>query len=67
MKYIINEVESHLSTTIEYLFCGENDGNRKVIIPDMQREYCWPVNGLVKDFIDYLYTSAKENKHTDEK
>ena len=38
--------------------------NRFVIIPDLQRDYCWgnPENGLVSGFIDSLIKQYKEQK-----
>lgn len=63
MTHTINRVDSHLSTTIENLFCGNADENRKIVIPDMQREYCWPSNGLVEGFVESLFVMANNCQH----
>lgn len=46
-------LESGNNYTISQLFCGDND---KIIIPDLQRDYCWgnPDNNLVKGFVEGL-------------
>lgn len=46
-------LESGNNYKISELFCGDND---KIIIPDLQRDYCWgnPDNNLVKGFVEGL-------------
>lgn len=39
------------SYTMSQLFCGEFS---KIIIPDLQRDYCWGGKGLVKDYLRSL-------------
>ena len=46
-------LESGNNYSVSQLFCGEND---KIIIPDLQRDYCWgnPENNLVEGFVKGL-------------
>lgn len=46
-------LESGKNYKISQLFCGDND---KIIIPDLQRDYCWgnPDKNLVKGFVEGL-------------
>lgn len=46
-------LESGNNYKICQIFCGDNN---KIMIPDLQRDYCWgnPENNLVKGFVDGL-------------
>ncbi len=57
------KLESGKSYTIKQLFCGDNN---KIIIPDLQRDYCWgnEDNNLVKGFIEGLIELNKEQPIT---
>ena len=53
---------NNINTTIYKFFCGEletEDVNRKIVIPDMQREYCWPEKKLVRQFIENLFEESR--------
>ena len=63
---------SNNTYTLREFFLGRSNGNyddyRKIIIPDMQREYCWPseinpVDGfdLVSSFVKTLVEMSKES------
>ncbi len=56
-------LESGNNYTISKLFCGDND---KIIIPDLQRDYCWgnPDNNLVKGFVEDLLEMSFEQPIT---
>ena len=56
-------LESGKNYTISQLFCGDND---KIMIPDLQRDYCWgdEDKGLVKGFIDDLLEMDKSQPIT---
>lgn len=47
------KLESGNNYTINQIFCGDNN---KIMIPDLQRDYCWgkPENNLVKGFVEGL-------------
>jgi hypothetical protein len=51
--------ESGQYYTLSQLFSGNN----KIVIPDLQRDYCWgnPQKGLVSDFVQNLIDLYKEN------
>ena len=56
-------LESGKNYTISQLFCGDND---KIMIPDLQRDYCWGDEDkeLVKGFIDDLLEMDKSQPIT---
>lgn len=56
-------LESGNNYNISQLFCGDND---KIIIPDLQRDYCWgnPDNNLVKGFVEGLLEMQYEQPVT---
>ena len=61
-------MEGHLNSgeiySLETVF--SNDTNGKVVIPDLQRDYCWGGKGtLVKDFVNNIkkHFSEKGTKH----
>lgn len=49
--------------TIRQLLCGDND---KIMIPDLQRDYCWgnPENNLVRGFVEGLLSLDKSQRIT---
>lgn len=56
-------LKSGKNYTISQLFCGDND---KIMIPDLQRDYCWgdEDKGLVKGFINDLLEMDKSQPIT---
>ena len=56
-------LESGNNYNIGQLFCGDND---KIIIPDLQRDYCWgnPDKNLVKGFVEGLLEMSYEQPIT---
>lgn len=47
------KLEDGKSYTVKDLFQGDND---KIVIPDLQRDYCWTpdmVTGLLNTFIEF--------------
>lgn len=57
-KTTMSKLISGESYNIAHIFCGENN---KVVIPDLQRDYCWgnPELNLVSGFIDGLMETDK--------
>ena len=59
----MSKMVSGESYTLSQIFSGEND---KVVIPDLQRDYCWgdPNNNLVESFVKSLLELDKTSKIT---
>ena len=63
MEMKANKLRGGESYSIRDLFSGDND---KVVIPDLQRDYCWAneSNNLVGPFLDTLIQLDKSEDLT---
>ena len=48
---------------LEEILCGDN----KLIIPDLQRDYCWAEHGLIKQFLSGLIAQFKDPEQKEKK
>lgn len=53
----MSNMESGKMYSLSEIFRGENN---KVVIPDLQRDYCWPEHNLVEPFVRSLIEMSKE-------
>ena len=59
-----NRLKSSQLYDLKGLFVSSD--NSKIVIPDLQRDYCWGTTGnLVVDFVDNLIKHFEENRSKD--
>lgn len=54
-----------IETGLEYNLSELFSKNNVIIIPDLQRDYCWGNSELVKDFINNVVNNGYNNKRTE--
>lgn len=63
----MKKFETSEKYTVAQIFCSGLEDNGKIVIPDLQRDYCWGNEpGLVESFLDNLLTQYEMAEQPDE-